>query len=243
MGLESCQLKCDRTDDPTPKMVCRYRVYSRAWQQFVQAEMYDLWFEREGVDWSASLRETYFATWGLEPSTSYLNTKLKQHYKTHCDKVYGGEIWLKMLIAFGRIPNAAVNIANLIVNKKVMHKVGAGASTLGEEWPIGEEAHWRKRGDRAEASPPPTSSPKCKRRAADNLLKHCEDDWRTGILSEDEYNRRRAEAMQLRKKAYAFSKAFQFLYSRKFNGKWRMANGKVEPWQMANARRASIFPK
>ena len=190
----------------------RYVVYSRAWQAHVQAQMYHQWLEQdEGKQWHKHVVNAYKEVDPRNPpSSTYFNTKMKQHYKTHNHNTYGGELWLKILIAMGDIPQEAVNLANILAARKVDHKYGAGASTPsdGALWPKGPEPHWHERDERARMPPPTAPSAKRRRKAAEDMLKKIEEDYWKGKMDSDTYEFRRARAVQLRTEAYELSKAY-----------------------------------
>ena len=98
----------------------QWDVLSRACQVHIQNQMYELWLKGPGKHWHEHVLDAYYQRDpnAPEPSNGYITRKLKAHYKTHNDKVCGGEIWQKILIAYGGIPPMAVSMANLVAAKR-----------------------------------------------------------------------------------------------------------------------------
>ena len=107
-------------------MVCRHVVFSGVWQEYVQSQMYEKWEQGEGQQWRVRAEQAFKSAsphdprnpGASTPSSTHMANKMKQYYKTHCDKTFGGAIWLKVLIAFGNIPNEAVHFSNVVAAKK-----------------------------------------------------------------------------------------------------------------------------
>jgi hypothetical protein len=54
---------------------------------------------------------------------------MKRHYRTHCFKTFGGEDWMKILLAIGHCRENVIDIANVVIRQKIEVKAERVAAT------------------------------------------------------------------------------------------------------------------
>ena len=57
-------------------------------------------------------------------------------YRVHCFKTFGGQDWMKILLALGHVDAKVTEIANDITTRRIQEKAGRDASTLTQPDPI-----------------------------------------------------------------------------------------------------------
>ena len=57
-------------------------------------------------------------------------------YRVHCFKTFGGQDWMKILLALGHVDAKVTEIANDITTRRIREKAGRDASTLTQADPI-----------------------------------------------------------------------------------------------------------
>ena len=93
---------------------------------------------------------------------------MKSYFKTHCDQVYGGIIWVKFLITLGDIPQHAVDVLNNLYMARAMEKRGQPPNEFATPTPAGD---YLRRADRASTPVPPdyVKPKKLRQKAKDRL--------------------------------------------------------------------------
>ena len=98
----------DRADHlPRPVTKGDHQILPRAMQQAVWDLLHKTWQQEEGQYWKGKIREK-----NRDITLSEMNAKLKSSYKTHRFNTYGGDWWLRFLIAVGSVPEQAVRAIN-----------------------------------------------------------------------------------------------------------------------------------
>ena len=57
-------------------------------------------------------------------------------YRVHCFKTYGGEDWMKILLALGHCNEEVIKQANIIITRRIDEKAGRLAATQTQPDPI-----------------------------------------------------------------------------------------------------------
>ena len=93
---------------------------------------------------------------------------MKSYFKTHCDQVYGGIIWVKFLITLGDIPQHAIDALNDLYMARAMEKRGQPPNEFATPTPAGD---YLRRADRASTPVPPdyVKPKKLRQKAKDRL--------------------------------------------------------------------------
>jgi len=92
-------------------------VLSRALQQEVWEILFQQWCEDLGRPYLEKIRSS-----GRCATQEQVVRALRGFYKTHCFYIYGGELWLRFMIAVGRVSRHAVDAANDVVHTRVQYK-------------------------------------------------------------------------------------------------------------------------
>jgi hypothetical protein len=61
--------------------------------------------------------------------TTELQGSMASCWRVHCFKVFGGEDWLKILLALGHCRAPVIDIANAIISRRIETKAGRVAAT------------------------------------------------------------------------------------------------------------------
>ena len=109
IGRDARALRASQSRSARSRVV-HYRnlvILTASLQLEVMDEMFVMWAGREGVRWLRIIESQGSCT-----SQAQVVRKMKEHWKTHCFYVYGGEIWLKFLIAIGDVCDFAIGAVN-----------------------------------------------------------------------------------------------------------------------------------
>lgn len=83
---------------------------------------------------TAKWEKDHWATYlgASTPETPRYNRMVWKFFRTPCERTFGGENWLKYLIAIGDIPPEAVEAVNLVIEARTEHLAGrkAGVAPL-----------------------------------------------------------------------------------------------------------------
>ena len=80
--------------------------------------------------------------------------------RVHCFKTYGGEDWLKLLIALGHCSEQVIDIANDVITKRIQAKAGRLAATQTQPNPILSERSKAMKEGVADLDLPPIAAPR-----------------------------------------------------------------------------------
>ncbi len=140
---------------PTPVVIRRqqWQVMRCEAQEMVLGRVMSEWMEDDGAQYcKPPSQDQQPAPRASTPvsgamgamSEAQLRRRTLGYFKTHCFCNYGGQHWLKFLIALGEVPNEAVAATNEVVDERIQERRG---ETSREE-PARRadiEAHWSRR--------------------------------------------------------------------------------------------------
>ena len=92
-------------------------------------------------------------------TTGQQHQAMQQFWRVHCFKAYGGEDWLKILIALGHCRGEVTSIANEVLAVRIQEKANRLAATQTQSGPIlSKRTHAAMSGDQLpEVQAPGTS--------------------------------------------------------------------------------------
>ena len=126
-------------------------VLRRAGQGAVFARLMDEWSRTYGakhLEMYARQVRASTPNHRLEDETPGRLARLTRgYYKTHCFESFGGQHWLKLLIALGRLPMAAIDQTNAYIDNKLLKVENRRASS--ESAPSTMPSYAVRRGDRS----------------------------------------------------------------------------------------------
>ena len=103
------------TPGPGPFQRSGFTILLRALQDLVFNVLLDNWSREEGREWQVKIRES--------GDPHHMQRKqLLSHFRTYNFLTYGGQVWLKFLIALGEVPKTAVKATNTVVESRVQFK-------------------------------------------------------------------------------------------------------------------------
>ena len=111
--LKERRLAMTQARASTPSVVrCRgHTALCRSLQMEVMETLFTQWVEDYGSPYRDRILEAKKAR--TEPQ---MKRSLQGYFRTHCDNVFGGQLWFKFLVAIGCVPPAAVHAANDVIN-------------------------------------------------------------------------------------------------------------------------------
>ena len=209
----------------------QFVILSRVLQQEVFDQIFFTWIDEYGQPHLAELHRL-----GKCKTEPQVLKALLGYFRTHCDKVFGGQLWLRFLIALGRVPKQAIDATNDVIQVRVQFKRHEWASL--ESRPV-DSHHFLRREDRADArastpggdgtgalAPPPgTVHPRTQRRTGQRQRKRLLQEQDDGIWEEEkqEFERRMAEVEAKLDAADQASWEHGFPFKDK-RGQWQLVN-------------------
>ena len=146
--------------------------------------------------------------WEIEGLTAAQSARrMAGYFKTHVFNVFGGQHWLRFLIAMGDVSEEAVEATNRVVNQLVRDKRNMDAMDKQQE---ATGHHYTRRNVRV---PRADEKPKAKRKRAANMMRELEaekaetPEWWNDPVKEQDFDRRVAEIEALHEEADRVSKA------------------------------------
>ena len=207
---------------PSPLRQGERTILPRGMQEQVFQRLFDTWTREDGKEYVDKVKTNFPAC-----TEAQERKKLMGYFKTHADYTYGGQLWLKFLIAVGAVPPEAVRAANIVVECRVQFKQ--------HQWPTEEAqpptgARFLGRSARA-STPGPVSEeqPRKMRRRAQKYRRQLEQEKRdAGRWWEDReraenFERRAAEIAELMDEADEAALRSGFPHKDR-HGIWRNVN-------------------
>ena len=81
-------------------------------------EIFHMWAEKQGARWLVIIQRQGSCT----SQAQVIRKLFKEYFKTHCDKVYGGFIWLQFIIAIGEVSDTAIESVNEQIDMRIHFK-------------------------------------------------------------------------------------------------------------------------